>query len=301
MIDRKEFQKGISFGLGIVLTIGLLFGIVYAAGFHSTSEILPGIFQGNYTFNGNLNVNGTLTPTNLNLDYSNVTAETTRTINIYSTDSNEEILTKINNISKYIPRDVTITIQFHDGTYIINESLRFDGFYGGGIINIQGNRSETNANIQHTTQQVILDGTSGLAEYNPLIGFAGNSVIFYVYNFRMDFSTNGYGIHCHNNPSLIQANYNYFLGPSATSTGGVGMYLNSCQDIVSVYNTFSNMNFALYAYRNSYVFSQLGYSTGTTPRYGLGAVHGSVIGKYDATQPSGSTSSELVQAGSVIR
>lgn len=50
----KDFFKGINIALGFIFTIGLLFGIVYAVGFHSANEILGGTFQGDYIFNGSV-------------------------------------------------------------------------------------------------------------------------------------------------------------------------------------------------------------------------------------------------------
>lgn len=47
---------GVSFVFGGIVTILVLFGIVYAAGFHPPGDIISGTFQGNYIFNGNINV-----------------------------------------------------------------------------------------------------------------------------------------------------------------------------------------------------------------------------------------------------
>ena len=55
----RDYVKGIKFGFGIVstilLTCLLLFGLVYAVGFHPPSEIIQGAFVGNYSFDGNVN------------------------------------------------------------------------------------------------------------------------------------------------------------------------------------------------------------------------------------------------------
>lgn len=58
---NRSYLEGIKFGFGIVTVLFFVFGIVFAAGFHTSSEILPGIFQGNYTFNGSLSVNQNVT------------------------------------------------------------------------------------------------------------------------------------------------------------------------------------------------------------------------------------------------
>lgn len=65
---KSEFSKGLSrgIGIGIIVVLTIFIGIIFAVGFHSASEIVSGVFQGNYTFNGTLSVsqnttlNGTL-------------------------------------------------------------------------------------------------------------------------------------------------------------------------------------------------------------------------------------------------
>lgn len=52
---KNNYFNGIKFGLGFLTIIGLVFGIVYAVGFHTANEIVSGTFIGNYTFNGNVN------------------------------------------------------------------------------------------------------------------------------------------------------------------------------------------------------------------------------------------------------
>lgn len=54
----KNILKGFQISLGFILGIGLLFGIVYAVGFHSAEEILGGTFSGNYIFQDNVTFNG---------------------------------------------------------------------------------------------------------------------------------------------------------------------------------------------------------------------------------------------------
>lgn len=57
-MDRNNFVEGIKYGLGFLLVLGVVFGLVYAAGFHYPSEIVPGVFQsGNYSFNGSVYTN----------------------------------------------------------------------------------------------------------------------------------------------------------------------------------------------------------------------------------------------------
>lgn len=57
-MNKNNFFGGIKFGSGILLVIFMLFGLVYAVGFHTANEILPGTMNGNYKINGTLNVTG---------------------------------------------------------------------------------------------------------------------------------------------------------------------------------------------------------------------------------------------------
>jgi len=56
---HSDYIKGLRIGVGILFIFGLVFG-VFAVGFHITDEILPGTFLGNYTFDGNVEVQGNL-------------------------------------------------------------------------------------------------------------------------------------------------------------------------------------------------------------------------------------------------
>lgn len=74
----KNILKGIQISIGFFIGCFILFGIVYAVGFHTADEVLPGIFQGNYTFNGTLffsdGTNLTSAPTSSNSQkWSNLT------------------------------------------------------------------------------------------------------------------------------------------------------------------------------------------------------------------------------------
>lgn len=54
----KYILNGLKFSLGILIGLSVFFGLVFAVGFHSANEIVSGVFQGNYTITGNLNVTG---------------------------------------------------------------------------------------------------------------------------------------------------------------------------------------------------------------------------------------------------
>lgn len=61
-MTKNNYFEGLKIGLGILTVFLVLFGLIYAAGFHYANEIIPGDFQtGDYSFNGKLGV-GTTTP-----------------------------------------------------------------------------------------------------------------------------------------------------------------------------------------------------------------------------------------------
>lgn len=54
---REEVVRGMLFATGMVIVLALVVGaFVFAVGFHSASDIVSGVFQGNYTFNGSINL-----------------------------------------------------------------------------------------------------------------------------------------------------------------------------------------------------------------------------------------------------
>jgi hypothetical protein len=56
-MDRDVF-KGLKISFGFFLGCFILFGLVFAVGFHTANEIIGGTFSGKYTFNGSINVTG---------------------------------------------------------------------------------------------------------------------------------------------------------------------------------------------------------------------------------------------------
>lgn len=52
----KDILKGFKIAFGFTLFLAMLFGVVYAVGFHTADEILSGTFLGNYSFNGNVGI-----------------------------------------------------------------------------------------------------------------------------------------------------------------------------------------------------------------------------------------------------
>jgi len=90
----------------------------------------------------------------------------------------------------------------------------------------------------------------------------------------------------------------YCLGTSTTQ--GLGAFCNEVSTGQFRAINVSNMKYGLSSH-NSRVLSRNNADTGTMPLYGLWAAYAGVFGKYDATQPDGSTADELVQYGGTIR
>jgi hypothetical protein len=114
----KHILNGLKFGFGIFLSLGILFGIVFAVGFHTASEVLPGIFQGDYTFNGSLNLTEGIVVSNFNL-----TPAVSKTYYINNSMTTDEIQEVIDSVPKYVPTDSTVTLQFQNGEYNLDNQF----------------------------------------------------------------------------------------------------------------------------------------------------------------------------------
>lgn len=74
----KDIFRGLKFSFGFIIGLSLFFSIIYAAGFHPPSDIISGIFTGNYSFTGEVNFSSTtitglegLAHGQVRLDYDN--------------------------------------------------------------------------------------------------------------------------------------------------------------------------------------------------------------------------------------
>lgn len=55
MESLKNIKKGLEIAFGMFLFSGIIFGVVYAVGFHNANEIIDGAFEGSYDFTGDVN------------------------------------------------------------------------------------------------------------------------------------------------------------------------------------------------------------------------------------------------------
>ena len=224
-----------------------------------------------------------------------VIPETTRTINFTSSQTATQIQAEIDSVGKYIPEGATITFQFGNGTYSLDNQLTFKGFYGGGAMFIYGNTSETNNVDLHTTQDVILDFSG---ENTNGVKLDTCSIPIFVYNLRIevdDLKTGAYTTKC---PYIVRFYYNY-IRVLGTGTNSIGLNAVS-GSIVEVRETyFSGGNFAIYGSVGTTIFSLINDDISTQPTIGL-RTNGSLIYK-SSTQPSGSSSNEQTSNGGEIR
>jgi len=281
---KEYFLNGIFVGLGFFFILGII-GTIFAVGFHVADEILPGTFIGNFNFDGNVSIqNIDITPLN-----------ESKTIYLDNSMTAQDIQNIIDAQPKHIAYGNSLIFQFTDGTYILNQTLYFSGFYGGTLI-IQGNISEIDANVLHTTQKVILDFSS--VDINGIYTSSNNQV--YIYNLHIKINSNlnwRSGIYTTRNSHYSTIRYNFIEGTSTTYGSGISHFYGATGDIR--FNYLSNINRGLQC-GYTICFSYGNDDTGILPTYGLYSSNGASIGIY-STQPSGSTANQNSVSGGIIR
>lgn len=207
-----------------------------------------------------------------------LTANTT--VNFNSSMTTAQIQTLID----AIPKDLdgkTVTFQFANGTYNLgsNNYIMFSYFYNGNIF-IQGNISETNAAVNHTTQSVIL--SSNLAPIN-VMNISNCAVT--VRNLKITNTTAGWGypsLYFHRCSGRIVAQYNCVTKPSVAGGGCIEIYDSSN---ITISNNVTVLGYyGIYA-ANSFVHTSNNTSSGNAS-YGICSDLGSrttILG----TTPSG--------------
>jgi len=224
-----------------------------------------------------------------------VIPETTRTINFTSSQTATQIQAEIDSVGKYIPQGATITFQFGNGTYTLDNIIIFQGFYGGGSFFIYGDTTQTNA--LHTNHNVHLDFNNN--SDGILIRGLGTAVSV-VAHLRVTVDQGYTGIIYTRCPFYNLCRYHYITAGSSASSESRGIEVIESSAIYLISSYFSAGYYAIYTTVNSRVISNGNDDTGTQPLYGLTAFTNSTIGK-NGTQPSGSTSNEIINTGGVIR
>lgn len=171
----QEFIKGLKFSLGFIFGLSLFLGIVFAIGFHSTEEILPGTFNGNYNFiNGKIGIGIDSPSTKLHVSGP-----------IQTSGINPYIL--LNNSA------ATTNEKYWLFTALSQGILRFQGLndslIGGGSVLDIGRRNSTGQNIDYfafggtkNTAKILFNVTSGnvgIGTNNPQAKLDINGTIKY--------------------------------------------------------------------------------------------------------------------------
>jgi hypothetical protein len=185
-----------------------------------------------------------------------------------------------------------LTFQFADGTYTLSSSLFFALFYNG-IVNIQGNMTETYT-TKHTNQAVVLD-FSGSSVYGLRFYNIGNCPL-YLYNLHIKTNTNA-GYPCTSFTTCFCVGiWGCYCEGNGTG-GGIGIYA-LLSKLRAETNYVSNMYYGITAQYCCELYSGDNSSTGTSPLIGLNATAGHIF-KY-SNQPAGSSANEYTNQGGVI-
>jgi len=233
------------------------------------------------------------------VQFKNITSlpERSTTVNFNSSMSAGTINSMINDLNHYIPSSHNLTLQFADGTYTLNDDIFINDFYGGGILRIYGNTSETNATTLHTTQSVHLNFTSS---GNHGLYIFGNTIPHIdVFNLKIT-TDDGLSSLIIQRGAHARVFYNYFVSNGKTSTNTRSLYVIDETSVEAKHNYINGSYYGFEARNGAHIYSNTNDDTGTQPTYGLRAVGACTIGK-NSTQPAGSTSNELSQNGSIIR
>jgi hypothetical protein len=217
---------------------------------------------------------------------------TTQTVNFVATDTATEIQALIDAVPRYIPFGATVTFQFADGTYTLDTSLTWSGFYGGGTLHIYGNSAN---NTLSTTKSVDLDfnnDTKGI-EINQCTCLWD---VRYM-QIEVDDGNRGVAVQQSGVNGVVQALYIILGGKSAGSS--IGVSVNKSNTIIQD-NYFNNPYYGILCTNTSHVFSYNNDDTGVAPTYGIKCDNAGTVGKR-GTQPAGVTSAETAVYGGVIR
>jgi hypothetical protein len=216
------------------------------------------------------------------------------TVNFTSSQTAAQIQASIDAQPKNL-NGYTLTFQFGDGTYTLNNKLDFLSFFNG-TLNIYGNTTETNNSTLHTTQLVILNSSSGSSHGLFVYGCHCKNILIRNFNILVADGANLsciYAASC----SDTHINYNYVRAVGKTS---VPMGINvSAGNAAASSNYISNVERGIHIDRGI-MLSATNDDTSTAPNYGLMATGGGVIGKA-GTQPAGSVGAEITTNGGVIR
>jgi len=228
------------------------------------------------------------------VELQNVTVipETTRTINFTSSQTATQIQADIDAVGKYIPKGVVVTFQFANGTYTLDNQLLFQGFYGGGRINIQGDTAQSTS--LHNNQNVHLDFSTG-----GIVYIDSSVTRTFIKNLRITAADANICLNL-SRVGFTNVWYCYLANDGKTSTVSRGVHATEGSHVYVILTYFSNNYYGIFAGNTVQISSSGNDDTGTQPNYGLRSEANGTIGKLN-TQPTGSTANEsLGQGGNIF-
>ena len=217
-------------------------------------------------------------------------------INIDSSMSAADINAIIENQPKNL-NGHTLTFQFADGVYVLDDTITFSYFYNGTLV-IQGNPSE-DYNIAHTNQAVTIDTSSASRVAFKLHQIHTKT---YVYNFKFVINNDGIsGLDAYYCTGFIYVQGNYFKTLSGYSASHYPRGVCACNNskIYAINNYFDGMYVGLQARYFGTLLSSNSLSTGANIYNALQVYNGGVIFKA-GTQPSATVEQTTSITGSAV-
>jgi len=239
--------------------------------------------------------NDGLTDGKVELQDMAVIPETTRNINFTSSQTAAQIQAEIDAVGRYIPVNVNLTFQFGNGTYTLDNQLLFQGFYGGGNIQIYGDTSQTDA--LHTNHNVHLNfnnDTHGIY----ILKCAMKNIRLKHLKITTD---NAKSSIIGQRLKWIEVQYNYCISTAKGSSSTRSIYILDGTDGRTDYNYISGSYYGIHSSICAHISSNNNDDTGTQPTVGLRADGNGIIGKLGASQPTGSITNEATRQGGEIR
>lgn len=217
------------------------------------------------------------------------------TVNLTASNTAAQINAAIAEMPRYIPNDITLTFQFADGTYnsTMTSELLWDGFYGGGTIQIYGNAGDTGCDA---VKAVDIDFSAGTSDGIHIRRCFLQVDVSYL-DVKVDTAAARYAIYYEQCGTAV-TNYNYVHGTNAGF--GSGIRINQCPGGSLAYNYVATIQHGIQAQTSMVVSYENDEDAGNQPQYGLYANNAGAIGKL-STQPAGSVANERTAGGGVIR
>jgi hypothetical protein len=196
----------------------------------------------------------------------------------------QEIQDAVDSVGKHIASGVRVTIQIDNGAYDLVNTIKITGFYGGGMLLLQGDTTENMANELHTTQNVHLNGAS-LAG-NVLVIEACSLKNVAIKNLKISYNASGgnQGIRADRN-IFTGIYYCFFLGNGTEAPSGNGIYV-LWQPCYVVKTCFTSGHSAVKGTELATVKIDKCSDTGTPPQYGV--MVEDALAFIEGSQPAGS-------------